>query len=155
MISPVVTFTSKHGSTRRYATALAEQFGTRAVELPDLADLTGSAAASEADPLIVLAPLYATKIRGRRRIIRAIRSAPGRAALVVVGMSPTNDPGRTMIRLGPLDRALMSVLRSRLRRTPDEPAAGLILAHAPIRFVDESTLDPVATWANGPTELEV
>lgn len=172
MIRPVVTFTSKHGSTRRYATALAEQFGTRAAELTDLAT------ASEADPLIVLAPLYVTRILGRRRILRAIRSAPGRVALVVVGMSPTDDPGRATLadalviasgrtvatfqlrgdfdpsRLGPVDRALMAVLRARLRRTPDAPAAELIGSREPIRFVDESTLEPVVAWANSPTGHE-
>ncbi|MDV8002529.1 flavodoxin domain-containing protein [Rhodococcus sp. IEGM 1408] len=172
MNRPVVAFTSRYGSTRRYATALASRFGTPATKLADLAT------ASEADPLIVLSPLYATRIRGRRRIIRAIRSAPGRAALVVVGMSPTDDPGRATLadalvaasgravatfqlrgdfdptRLGPLDRALMAVLRSRLRKTPDEPAARLILAREPIRFIDESTLDPVVAWANGLTGRE-
>ena len=71
MNSPVVAYTSRYGSTRRYATVLGERLGTPAIELADLADL---APASDADPLIVLAPIYATRILGRRRIIRAIRA---------------------------------------------------------------------------------
>lgn len=168
MNRPVVTFNSKHGSTRRYATALAQQLGTQAVNLRDLGT------ASDADPLIVLAPLYAVRIRGRRRAIRAIRSAPGRVALVVVAMSPADDPGRgrlaeTLVaasgravttfhlrgdfdpnQLGPVDRMLMAALRRELRKTPDEPAAKLVLSRERLEFVDESTLDPVVAWADGP-----
>ncbi|WP_159149522.1 flavodoxin domain-containing protein, partial [Dietzia lutea] len=88
MTHPVVAFTSRYGSTRRYATALGERLGTTAVELADLGT------APDADPVIVLAPLYATRILGRRRIIRAVRSSSGRAALVVVGLSPADDPAR-------------------------------------------------------------
>lgn len=51
--------------------------------------------AHDADPLIVLAPVYATRILGRRQIVRAIRSVRGRvASVVVVGLSPADDPGR-------------------------------------------------------------
>ncbi|MCT2172998.1 hypothetical protein [Dietzia cinnamea] len=52
--------------------------------------------AHDADPLIVLAPVYATRILGRRQIVRAIRSVRGRVAsvVVVVGLSPADDPGR-------------------------------------------------------------
>ncbi|WP_241742384.1 flavodoxin domain-containing protein [Dietzia kunjamensis] len=37
MTSPVVAFTSRYGSTRRYATALGRRLGAPAVELADLA----------------------------------------------------------------------------------------------------------------------
>lgn len=169
MNKPLVVFTSKYGSTRRYATALGQRLGTRAVELgrrPSAPDT-----APDAEPLIVLAPVYATRIRGRRRVIRAIRSAPGRVALVVVAMSPPGDPGRgtladTLVaasgravttfhvrgdfdpaRLRPLDRILMAALRRELRKTPDDPAAEMLLSGERLEFVDESTLDPVVNWA--------
>lgn len=171
MNSPVVAFTSKYGSTRRYAAALAERLDTSAVELADLG------ATHEADPLIVLAPVYATRIRGRRRIIRALRSAPGRAALVVVALSPADDPGRGDLaaklvararrvvttfhlrgdldpdRLRPMDRILMAALRRELRKTPDDPAAAPILSGERLEFVDESTLEPVVAWAHRDTRL--
>ena len=171
MNRPAVAFTSKYGSTRRYAIALGERLGTPAVELADLAP------ASDADPVIVLAPIYATRILGRRRIMRALRSAPGNAALVVVGLSPTDDPARGDLtsrlvaatgrpvatfhlrgdfdpaRLTWFDRALMAVLRRRLRATPDELMAGLVLPGVTLEFVDESRLGPVVTWANGDTRL--
>lgn len=169
MTRPVVAFTSRYGSTRRYATALGSRLGTPAVELADLAT------ASDADPLIVLAPVYATRILGRRRIIRAIRSAPGRAALVVVALSPADDPGRGNLaarlinasgravttfhlrgdfdpaRLTRLDRTLMAALRRELRKTPDEPAATMLLTGERVELVDESSLDPVVAWAHGDT----
>ena len=172
MNSPVVAFTSKYGSTRRYATALGQRLGTPAVELADL-DAT-----HDADPLIVLAPVYATHIRGRRRIIRALRSAPGRAALVVVALSPADDPGRgdlaaTLVararrvvttfhlrgdldpaRLTWPDRILMAALRRELRGKPDDPAAQMLLPGTPLELVDESTLDPVVTWAVGRDTVE-
>ena len=172
MNSPVVAFTSKYGSTRRYATALGQWLSTPAVELSRLDTASG------ADPLIVLAPVYATRIRGRRRIIRAIRSAPGRVALVVVAMSPADDPGRgdlaarlvTATRrpvttfhlrgdfdpagLTRLDRTLMAALRRELRKTPDEPAARMLLSGERLEFVDESTLEPVVAWALEGTRVE-
>ncbi|MEH6820310.1 flavodoxin domain-containing protein [Dietzia psychralcaliphila] len=168
MNHPVVTFTSKYGSTRRYADALAGRLGTRAVDLAAMRD------ASAADPLLVLAPQYVTSILGRRRIIRAIRSAPGRTALVVVALSPADDPGRGTLaqklvaasgrevttfhlrgdfdpdRLRWMDRVLMAALRRELRKTPDEPMARLLLTRERIEFVDESTLEPVVAWARGP-----
>lgn len=172
MNSPVVAFTSKYGSTRRYAAALAERLDTSAVELADLG------ATHEADPLIVLAPVYATRIRGRRRIIRALRSAPGRAALVVVALSPADDPGRGDLaaklvararrvvttfhlrgdldpgRLTWPDRILMAALRRELRTKPDDPAARMLLPPRPLELVDESTLDPVGSWALGRDTVE-
>ncbi|MBB1020230.1 hypothetical protein G6030_02790 [Dietzia sp. E1] len=172
MNSPVVAFTSKYGSTRRYAVALAEQLSPPAVKLSTLRT------AHDADPLIVLAPLYATRILGRRRIIRAIRSAPGRAALVVVGLSPADDPGRGDLaarlvaatrravttfqlrgdldpaRLTWPDRVLMAALRRELRRTPEAPAAQLLLHSRRLQLVDESTLEPVVTWALGGTRVD-
>ncbi|MFD2394569.1 flavodoxin domain-containing protein [Dietzia aerolata] len=87
MSRPTIAYNSKYGSTRRYALALSERLGTPAVELSSFE------AASTADPLIVLAPIYATRIRGRKRLLRAIRSAPGRVALVVVGLSPPTTRG--------------------------------------------------------------
>ena len=165
MNRPVVAFTSKYGSTRRYATELGRRLSTPAVEV------AGHPATSDADPLIVLAPIYATRILGRRRIIRAIRSSPGRAALVVVAMSPADDPGRRRLtarlvaatrrsvatfqlrgdfdpaRLTLPDRVLMAALRRELRKTPDEPMARLLLTGAPLEFVDEATLDPIVDWA--------
>ncbi|MBB1023744.1 MULTISPECIES: flavodoxin domain-containing protein [unclassified Dietzia] len=168
MNHPLVTFTSRYGSTRRYADALAEKLGTRAVEL----DSPGHAAA--ADPLIVLAPQYVATILGRRRIIRAIRSAPGPTALVVVALSPADDPGRGTLaqklvtatgravtvfqlrgdldpdRLRWSDRVLMAALRRELRKTPDEPMARLLLPRERVELVDESTLGPVITWATRP-----
>ena len=172
MNRPVVAFTSRYGSTRRYATALGDRLGTSAVELADLAS------ASDADPLIVLAPVYATRILGRRRLIRAIRSAPGRVALVVVALSPADDPGRGNLaarliaasgravttfhvrgdldpaRLTRPDRILMAALRRELRRTPDQPAAQMLLSGERLEFVDEKTLDPVVAWARGDTMVE-
>ena len=138
MNSPVVAFTSKYGSTRRYAVALAEQLSTPAVELSTLTT------AHDADPLIVLAPVYATRILGRRRIIRAIRSAPGRAALVVVGLSPADDPGR----------GDLAALRRELRRTPEAPAAQLLLHSRRLQLVDAATLEPVVTWALGGVRVD-
>ena len=171
MNSPAVVFTSKYGSTRRYATALGQRLGTPAVELARVGTASG------ADPLVVLAPVYATRILGRRRIIRAIRSAPGRVALVVVAMSPADDPGRLDLagrlvaatrrpvstfhlrgdfdpdRLTRLDRTLMAALRRELRKTPDEPAARMLLSGGRLEFVDESTLEPVVAWALDDTTL--
>lgn len=165
MSTPVVAFTSRYGSTRRYATALGRRLGTPAVELTRLGT------APDADPLIVLAPVYATRILGRRRIIRAIRSAPGKVALVVVALSPADDPGRGDLstrliaathrpvttfhlrgdydpaRLNRLDRALMGALRRELRKTPDAPAARMLLSGERLELVDENTLEPVVTWA--------
>lgn len=172
MTSPVVAFTSRYGSTRRYATALGRRLGTPAVELADLAP------ASDADPLILLAPVYATRILGRRRIIRAIRSAPGRVALVVVAISPADDPGRGSLsarlitatgravttfhvrgdldptRLNWVDRTLMAALRRQLRRTPETPAARMLLPGEPLHLVDETALDPVVAWALEGTSVE-
>ncbi|HMT49435.1 flavodoxin domain-containing protein [Dietzia sp. UBA5065] len=172
MSSPVIAFTSKYGSTRRYATALGRRLGTPAVDLAELDTASG------ADPLIVLAPVYATRILGRRRVIRAIRSAPGRVALVVVAMSPADDPGRGDLadrlvtatrravttfhlrgdfdpaRLTWPDRALMSALRRELRRTPEAPAAKMLLSGERLEFVDEGTLDPVVAWAVDDTRVE-
>lgn len=172
MNSAVVAFVSKYGSTRRYAEALAQRLDTAAVELADLAGT------HDADPLIVLAPVYATRILGRRRIIRAIRSAPGRVALVVVAISPADDPGRgdladrlvaatrravTTFQLrGDLDpahltwpdRVLMVALRRELRRSPDEPSARLLLPPRRLDLVDETTLHPVVTWAIGRDKVE-
>lgn len=169
MNHPVVTFTSRYGSTRRYANALAERIGTRAVDLASMRD------AAAADPLIVLAPQYVTTILGRRRIIRAIRSAPGAVALVVVALSPADDPGRGTLaqklvkasgravaifqlrgdldpdRLRWVDRVLMAALRRELRTTPDEPIARLLLNRERVEFVDESTLGPIVDWAQGHT----
>lgn len=165
MNHPLVTFTSRYGSTRRYAHALAETLDTRAVDLASMGD------AASADPLIVLAPQYVTTILGRRRIIRAIRSAPGRTALVVVALSPADDPGRGALaqklvaatgraatvfqlrgdldpdRLRWWDRVLMAALRRELRRTPDEPVARLLLPRERVELVDESTLGPIVDWA--------
>lgn len=170
--SPVVTYTSKYGSTRRYALALAERLGTSAVDLESLAS------AHDADPLIVLAPVYATRIRGRRRILRAMRSAPGRAALVVVALSPADDPGRGDLaarlvaatcrvvttfqlrgdldpaRLTWPDRVLMTALRRELAKTPDAPAAQLLLPPRRLQQVDESSLEPVVAWALGTDKVE-
>lgn len=167
MSSPAVVYTSKYGSTRRYAHALAERLGVPAVELSSYQP------ASPADPVIVLAPVYATRIRGRRRILRVLRSAPGRAALVVVALSPSDDPGRGDLaarlvaasgrvvttfglrgdldpgRLTWPDRVLMSALRRALRRTPDEAAAKLLLPRTRVSQVDVATLDPVVAWAAG------
>lgn len=172
MNRPVVAFTSRYGSTRRYATALGARLGTPAVEL------AGLASASDADPLIVLAPVYATRILGRRRIIRAIRSAPGRVALVVVALSPADDPGRGNLsakliaatrrpattfhlrgdfdpaRLTRLDRTLMAALRRELRQHPDQPAARMLLSGERLEFVDEDALDPVVAWAFDDTMVE-
>lgn len=166
MNNPVVAYTSKYGSTRRYALALGRRLGTPAVALSDLAT------ASDADPLIVLAPVYATRILGRRRIIRAIRSAPARVALVVVAISPADDPGRGNLaarlihasgravaafnvrgdldpaRLTWPDRILIAALRRQLRRTPDTAAARMLLPGEPLTFYDETTLDPVVAWAD-------
>ncbi|MBB1029689.1 hypothetical protein G6027_02025 [Dietzia sp. SLG310A2-38A2] len=171
MNHPVVTFTSRYGSTRRYADALAGRIGTRAVDLASMGD------AAAADPLIVLAPQYVTTILGRRRIIRAIRSAPGPAALVVVALSPADDPGRGTLaqklvaasgravtvfqlrgdldpdRLRWVDRVLMAALRRELRKTPDEPMARLLLNRERVEFVDESTLGPIVDWVQGHTTL--
>lgn len=165
MNTPVVAFTSKYGSSRRYAIALGQLLSTPAVELADLGTAPG------ADPLILIAPVYATRIRGRRRIIRAIRSAPGRVALVVVALSPADDPGRDDLaaklvtatgrrvstfhlrgdldpaRLTWFDRALMAALRRALRKTPNEPAAALLGSGERVELVDESTLEPIAAWA--------
>lgn len=172
MNSPVVAFTSKYGSTQRYAQALAQRLDTSAVDLSDLLS------AHDADPLIVLAPIYATRILGRRRILRAIRSASGRVALVVVAISPTDDPGRGNLaarlvassrrvvttfqlrgdldpaRLTWPDRVLMAALRRELRKTPEEPSARLLLPRTRLDLVDESTLDPVVTWAIGRDKVE-
>ena len=171
MNSPVVAYTSKYGSTRRYATALAARLGTGAVDLADLATDPVDG------PVVVLSPLYATRIRRRRRVIRAIRSAPGPAALVVVGMSPADDLGRATLtdalvaacgrpvttfqvrgdfdpgRLRPIDRLLMAALRRELAKTPEEPSAQMILSGERLEFVDESALDPVVAWADAPTSL--
>ncbi|MFN3602887.1 MAG: flavodoxin domain-containing protein [Dietzia sp.] len=169
MNHPAVTFTSRYGSTRRYADALAERIETRAVDLASMRD------ASAAEPLVVLAPQYVTSILGRRKIIRAIRSAPGPAALVVVALSPADDSGRGTLaqklvtasgrevavfqlrgdfdpdRLRLMDRVLMAALRRELRKTPDEPMARLLLARERLEFVDESTLDPIVDWVQGRT----
>lgn len=164
---PAIVYTSKYGSTRRYALALAERLGTPAVELSSYRP------SDRADPLIVLAPVYATRIKGRRRILRAMRRAPGRIALVVVALSPTDDPGRGDLaakliaaagravttfdlrgdldpaRLTWPDRVLMSALRRALRRTPGTPAALLLLPERRIEQVDPATLEPVVAWAGG------
>lgn len=172
MNSPVVAFVSRYGSTRRYARALAQRLDTAAVELPDLAGT------HQVDPLIVLAPVYATRILGRRRIIRAIRSAPGRVALVVVALSPADDPGRGDLsakliaaarrrvttfhlrgdfdpaRLTRLDHTLIAALRRELRKTPDQPAARMLLPGERLEFFDEKTLDPVVAWAQDGTMVD-
>ena len=167
MSRPAIAYNSKYGSTRRYALALSERLGTPAVELSSFE------AASTADPLIVLAPIYATRIRGRKRLLRAIRSAPGRVALVVVGLSPADDPGRGTLaaklaassgravttfdlrgdldpaRLSLKDRVIMAALRRALRRTPDTPAAQLLLSNTRIEQVEVADLDPSVAWAAG------
>lgn len=173
MSRPAIVYTSKYGSTRRYALALSERLGTPAVELSSYRP------SDRPDPLILLAPVYATRIKGRRRILRAMRRAPGRVALVVVAISsPTDDPGRgdiaaklvaaagrtvtTFDLLGDLDparltwtdRVLMSALRRALRRTPDTPAARLLLPNRHLKQVDEATLEPVVTWAGGQATVE-
>ena len=169
---PAIVYTSKYGSTRRYALALAERLGTSAVELSSF-DASG-----RPDPLIVLAPVYATRIRGRRRLIRAIRSAPGRVALVVVALSPASDPGRGDLaaklvaashrvvttfhlrgdldpaRLTWPDRVLMAALRRSLRRTPDAPAARMLLPARRLDQVDEAALESVVAWATGPAAVD-
>lgn len=172
MSRPAIAYNSKYGSTRRYALALSERLGTPAVELSSFE------AASTADPLIVLAPIYATRIRGRKRLLRAIRSAPGRVALVVVGLSPADDPGRGTLaaklaassgravttfdlrgdldpaRLSLKDRVIMAALRRQLRRTPETPAARMLLPGEPLHLVDETALDPVVAWALEGTSVE-
>lgn len=121
---------------------------------------------------------FTSSILGRRRILRAIRSAPGRVALVVVGVSPTDDPGRGTLtarlvassrrvvttfqlrgdldpaRLTWPDRVLMAALRRELRKTPDELSARLLLPRTRLDLVDESALDPVVTWAIGRDKVE-
>ena len=103
---------------------------------------------------------FTSSILGRRRILRAIRSAPGRVALVVVGVSPTDDPGRGTLtarlvassrrvvttfqlrgdldpaRLTWPDRVLMAALRRELRKTPDELSARLLLPRTRLDLVD-------------------
>lgn len=167
MTRPAIAYTSRYGSTRQYASALAGRLGVPAIDLAD------TAPAHDADPLIVLAPIYATRILGRRRIIRAIRGSSGRAALVVVGLSPADDPGRAALaarlttatrrpvatfhvrgeldpgRLTRVDHILVSALRRALSRTPDEPMARLLLPGDRVDLVDEATLDPVVAWAAG------
>lgn len=121
---------------------------------------------------------FTSSILGRRRILRAIRSAPGRVALVVVGVSPTDDPWRGALaarlvacshrvvttfqlrgdldpaRLTWPDRVLMAALRRELRKTPDELSARLLLPRTRLDLVDESALDPVVTWAIGRDKVE-
>ena len=55
------------------------------------------------------------------------------------------DPAR----LNWVDRTLMAALRRQLRRTPDTPAARMLLSGEPLHFVDETALDPVVAWADG------
>ena len=167
MSRPAIVYTSKYGSTRRYALALSKRLGTPAVELSSYDPSVRQ------DPLILLAPVYATRIRGRRRLLRAMRRAPGRVALVVVALSPTDDPGRGDLaaklvaaagravttfdlrgdldtaRLTWPDRVLMAALRRALRRTPHTPAARQLLPNRPLKLVDEATLEPVVAWAGG------
>ena len=98
---PTVAYTSRYGSTARYARALASRLDTSAVELarrPDPATLGSGGGA-----LVVVTPIYASRPYRRGRVLAALRSgrgtsvpgAPGRpTALVLVGMSPLDDDER-------------------------------------------------------------
>jgi hypothetical protein len=48
----------------------------------------------------------------------------------------------------------MSALRRELRRTPEAPAAKMLLSGERLEFVDEGTLDPVVAWAVDDTRVE-
>lgn len=48
----------------------------------------------------------------------------------------------------------MAALRRQLRRTPETPAARMLLPGEPLHLVDETALDPVVAWALEGTSVE-
>lgn len=158
-----ITYTSRYGSTARYARALAERIGGTAVDLRRFTPGPG--------PVVVLAPIYASTLRSRRRVLAALKASEGPAAVALVGISPldkeerlataerlladtadsgapqvfhllgTYDPGR----LGPVHRAMMAFAKSRLKDS-DDPSARAIRSEAVIDLVSEDALDPIVEW---------
>ena len=48
----------------------------------------------------------------------------------------------------------MAALRRELRRTPEAPAAQLLLHSRRLQLVDAATLEPVVTWALGGVRVD-
>ena len=76
----------------------------------------------------------------------AAASSPSTPALNVVldSLIPADDPGR----------GDLAALCRELRRTPEAPAAQLLLHSRRLQLVDEATLEPVVTWALGGTRVD-
>lgn len=48
----------------------------------------------------------------------------------------------------------MIALRRQLNKTPDEPAAQMLLPRERLEFVDETTTAPLLTWTISPDRVE-
>ncbi|XVX21563.1 flavodoxin domain-containing protein [Actinomycetota bacterium] len=176
MAGTAVAYSTRHGSTQRYAAWLAQDLDADLLEAGSLSQerLAGH------DTLVVLSPVYA----GRIADAAALKDPSGplggrRVALVVVGMTPPDSPERAEIvannlpeatleqisvfhlrgaidyqALSRLERVLMRFanwrLRSQARRHPTpETTAAAAQAGVSADRVDRAALAPVLAWARG------
>ena len=166
MSKTIVIYSSKTGFSRRYAQWLAEDLGCRAVPFRD----RKTARLEEYDTILLFGGLYAGQMSGLKWLKKQLSALGGkRIAAVPVGCAPMENPGlpenmekllgdAPQIRgfycqggldyehMGGVDRAMMSALRSVLKKQPDKKEMLEIISRS-FDGTRREYLEPISRWA--------
>ena len=161
----IIIYSSKTGFSRRYAQWLAEDLGCRAVSFRDRKTIR----LEEYDTILLFGGLYAGQMSGLKWLKKQLPAlGKRRLAAVPVGCAPVGNPGlpenmEKLLRdapqiqgfycqggldyehMGAVDRAMMSALRSMLKKQPDKKEMLEIISHS-FDGARREYLEPVSRW---------
>ena len=161
----IIIYSSKTGFSRRYAQWLAEDLGCQTIPFRDRKTIR----LEEYDTILLFGGLYAGQMSGLKWLKKRLPALSGkRIAAVPVGGAPMGNPGlpESMEKLlgdalqiqgfycqggldyehmGAVDRAMMSALRSVLKKQPDKKEMLEIISHS-FDGARREYLEPVSRW---------
>ena len=166
MSKTIIIYSSNTGFSQRYAQWLAEDLGCRAVPFRDRKTVR----LEEYDTILLFGGLYAGQMSGLKWLKKQLPSLGGRRiAAVPVGCAPMENPdlpenmekllsdtpqirgfycqgGLDYEHMGGVDRAMMSALRSVLKKQPDKKEMLEIISRS-FDGMRREYLEPISRWA--------
>ena len=165
MDKTIIIYSSKTGFSRRYAQWLTEDLGCQTIPFRNRKTIR----LEEYDTILLFGGLYAGQMSGLKWLKKQLPALGGRrVAAVPVGCAPMENPGlpENMEKLfgdapqiqgfycqggldyehmGAVDRAMMSALRSVLKKQPDKKEMLEIISHS-FDGARREYLEPVFRW---------